>query len=107
MAEEVTDVEAVYGDIHFVNDSDLTRCVRYYSSAGFSPWKMKMGFMPAHPSFYCRREVYLKYGLLIRLSVLRLILTSCCGCYMLTGSQRSIYRWILSRCVPGVHQQAG
>ncbi|MFG6426966.1 MAG: glycosyltransferase [Muribaculaceae bacterium] len=63
VAEEVTDVEAVYGDIHFVNDSDLTRCVRYYSSAGFSPWKMKMGFMPAHPSFYCRREVYLKYGL--------------------------------------------
>ena len=23
VAEEVTDVEAVYGDIHFVNDSDL------------------------------------------------------------------------------------
>ena len=24
---------------------------------------MRMGFMPAHPSFYCRKEVYEKYGL--------------------------------------------
>lgn len=23
---------------------------------------MRLGFMPAHPSFYCRREVYRKYG---------------------------------------------
>lgn len=23
---------------------------------------MRYGFMPAHPSFYCKREVYTKYG---------------------------------------------
>lgn len=63
VAMNIKDVDAVYGDIHFVDDSDLNKCVRYYSSAGFSPKKMRMGFMPAHPSFYCRREVYLKHGL--------------------------------------------
>ena len=55
-------VDAVYGDIHFVNDYDLNKCVRYYSSAIFKRSLMRIGLMPAHPSFYCRREVYTKYG---------------------------------------------
>ena len=52
----------MYGDIHFVKDSDLTKCVRYYSSALFKRKYMRFGFMPAHPSFYCKRSVYEKYG---------------------------------------------
>ena len=56
------EVDAVYGDIHFVNEVDLNRCVRYYSSKGFKRWKMRLGFMPAHPSFYCKKEIYEKYG---------------------------------------------
>ena len=55
-------VDAVYGDIHYVNDNDLTRCVRYYSSRVFRRGLMRMGFMPAHPSFYCRRAIYERYG---------------------------------------------
>ena len=55
-------VDAVYGDIHYVNDDDLTHCVRYYSSRVFSRGLMRLGFMPAHPSFYCRRAIYEKYG---------------------------------------------
>lgn len=61
-ALEQSGADAVYGDIHFVNDDNLDRCVRYYSSKGFRRWKMRMGWMPAHPSFYCRRSVYEKYG---------------------------------------------
>lgn len=63
VANEILNVDAVYGDIHYVNDSDLNKVVRYYSSANFKPERMIMGFMPAHPSFYCRREIYSKYGL--------------------------------------------
>ncbi len=63
VASSIDDVDAVYGDIHYVNDKDLTKCVRYYSSKSFKRWKMLMGFMPAHPSFYCRRAVYSRYGL--------------------------------------------
>ena len=55
-------VDAIYGDIHYVNDDDLTHCVRYYSSRVFSRGLMRLGFMPAHPSFYCRRTIYEKYG---------------------------------------------
>lgn len=56
-------VDAVYGDIHFVHDADLSKCVRYYSSRLFSPFWLRFGFMPAHPSFYCKKEVYDKVGL--------------------------------------------
>ena len=55
-------IDAVYGDIHFVNVDDLNKCVRYYSSAIFKRSLMRIGLMPAHPSFYCKREVYTKYG---------------------------------------------
>lgn len=63
VAKEIEDVDAVYGDVHYVHDSDLTKCIRYYSSNFFRPWKMRLGFMPAHPSFYCRKRVYQTYGL--------------------------------------------
>ena len=61
-AMEDESVGAVYGDIHFVDDGDLSRCVRYYSSRSFRRWKMLMGYQPAHPSFYCRRECYMRFG---------------------------------------------
>ena len=55
-------LEAVYGDVHYVNPDDLSRTVRYYSSRLFKPRYMRMGFMPAHPSFYCLRSLYSTYG---------------------------------------------
>lgn len=55
-------VDAVYGDIHFVSSDDLNTCVRYYSSKMFHSGFMRFGFMPAHPSFYVKRECYMKYG---------------------------------------------
>lgn len=56
------DIDATYGDIHFVNDDDLSKRVRYYSSAVFRRSFMRFGLMPAHPSFYCKKAVYEKYG---------------------------------------------
>lgn len=55
--------DAIYGDIHFVKDGQTDKIVRYYSSQIFSPLWLRFGFMPAHPSFYCKRDIYKKYGL--------------------------------------------
>lgn len=63
VAREFDDIDAVYGDIHYVKPDRLDKCVRYYSSKNFCRDKMRMGFMPAHPSFYCRRNIYRQYGL--------------------------------------------
>lgn len=56
-------IDAVYGDIHFIRDGQPDKCIRYYSSKRFSPIWLRFGFMPAHPSFYCRREIFKKAGL--------------------------------------------
>lgn len=60
---ENSDADAVYGDIHYVDSDAIDKCIRYYSSAHFTRNRMMKGWMPAHPSFYCRRDVYLKFGL--------------------------------------------
>ncbi len=54
--------DAVYGDVHFIHDGEPNKCVRYYSSKHFRPFWLRFGFMPAHPSFYCKREVFEKAG---------------------------------------------
>ncbi|MGN0230227.1 MAG: glycosyltransferase family 2 protein [Muribaculaceae bacterium] len=57
------DIDAVYGDVHYVDEHDMSKHVRYYSSRRFKRWMMRLGFMPAHPSFYCRRSTYEKFRL--------------------------------------------
>lgn len=57
-----TNIDAVYGDVHYVSNSNLEHYTRYYSSRLFHRNWMRFGFMPAHPSFYCRRSVYEQYG---------------------------------------------
>lgn len=56
-------VDAVYGDIHFIHDGEPDKCIRYYSSKLFRRMWLRFGLMPAHPSFYCRREIFGKAGL--------------------------------------------
>lgn len=56
------EIDAVYGDVHFVNPDNLERCVRYYSSKVFRRSLMKIGLMPAHPSFYLKKERFEQFG---------------------------------------------
>lgn len=53
------DCTGVYGDIVFVNDNK--KVIRYYSSKSWRFKKFKFGQMPAHPSFFAKREVYESY----------------------------------------------
>lgn len=56
------EINAVYGDIQFVDPIKISRIVRYYSSKHFNIGKFKFGFMPAHPSFYAKKELFEKLG---------------------------------------------
>jgi glycosyltransferase involved in cell wall biosynthesis len=55
-------IDSVFGDCQYVDPLNRSRIVRYYSSKNFDPYKFKFGIMPAHPSFYVRRELFEKYG---------------------------------------------
>ncbi|OJV86372.1 MAG: glycosyl transferase [Bacteroidia bacterium 44-10] len=57
------DIDALYGDVHFVHSDNLNKPVRYYSSKIFKPSLFRYGFMPAHPSFYMKKGCYDLYGL--------------------------------------------
>jgi glycosyltransferase involved in cell wall biosynthesis len=54
-------LESVIGDIVFQSDSN--KIIRKYSARRWSVNLFSWGFMPPHPSFYCKRENFIKYGL--------------------------------------------
>ncbi|TWC21857.1 GT2 family glycosyltransferase [Pseudomonas sp. SJZ085] len=56
------DAQASYADLVFVQRDQMDIVTRRYSSASFSPWKVRFGFMIPHPTFYARRELFEKYG---------------------------------------------
>ena len=56
------EIDAVIGDVQFVDPKKSSKIVRYYSSRHFSPRKFRYGFMPAHPSFYVKRELFENLG---------------------------------------------
>lgn len=56
------DIEAIYGDIHFVHPNNLNKTTRYYSGKLFRPWLVKYGFIAPHPSFYIRKSIYERFG---------------------------------------------
>ncbi|MCG8309337.1 MAG: glycosyltransferase [Cytophagales bacterium] len=57
------EVDAVFGDLIFVDPDNLDRTVRTYSSKKWHPDKFARGYMPAHPTFFVRRGFYAKHGL--------------------------------------------
>ena len=62
VAFEENEIDAVFGDVQFVDPEKTSKIIRYYSSKNFNPAKFKFGFMPAHPSFYVKRELFEKLG---------------------------------------------
>jgi len=55
--------DAVYGDLEYVSKDDIFKVVRLWKSGEYSKTKLKNGWMPPHPTFYMKRELYLKHGL--------------------------------------------
>ncbi len=55
-------LDAVYSDLDYVDPSDSSRVVRHWHSGEFSEEKLKIGWMPPHPTFYMRRFLYESWG---------------------------------------------
>jgi glycosyltransferase involved in cell wall biosynthesis len=61
-AFQENNVDSIIGDISFVNPDNLKKIIRHYSSKSWKPSKFAKGYMPAHPAFYCKKELFEKYG---------------------------------------------
>jgi glycosyltransferase len=57
------DLQSLYGDLVYVQKENTTKVVRYWQSGECSHVEMKKGWMPPHPTFFVRKEVYEKFGL--------------------------------------------
>lgn len=55
-------VDSVFADLVYIKPDNIDKVMRYYDSSYFSPSKFAYGWMPAHPTFFVKREVYEKYG---------------------------------------------
>ena len=51
-------VEAVYGDLVYVNQKDPSKVIRYWKSGEYHLQKIKYGWMPPHPTFYMKKSCY-------------------------------------------------
>lgn len=61
-AFEDKELEAIISDVQFVDPANTSRIVRYYSSRNFKTSRFRFGFMPAHPGFYAKRELFDRFG---------------------------------------------
>lgn len=57
-----SNIDALYGDIGFVNPYNENVIVRYYSSKYFRRWMFHLATSPPHPSFYVKKTKYVELG---------------------------------------------
>ena len=55
-----SDVDAVFSRLDIIDSANLDRVLRKYRISRFSPFMLRIGVMPPHPTFYCKRSCYEK-----------------------------------------------
>ena len=61
-AFEKSALQCVYGNVEFFDRRNPDRVTRRYNSGHFSPSRLALGLMPAHPATFYRRQVYERLG---------------------------------------------
>ncbi len=55
-------LDAVYGDLLYVRRDDGEKVVRYWKAGPYLPGAFRVGWVPPHPTFFCRRELFERLG---------------------------------------------
>ena len=59
---EKDSLETCYGDLVYVDRIDTSKTIRYWKSGEYEDGLFFKGWMPPHPTFFVKKEVYNKYG---------------------------------------------
>jgi len=54
--------DCLWGDLVYVKRKDTNKITRYWKSSEYKKGKFRNGWMPSHPTFFVKREIYEKYG---------------------------------------------
>lgn len=60
--QEDNNVMAVYADLVFVDESDTSKVKRTWLAGDYKKEKFLFGWMPPHPTFFVKKEVYEAFG---------------------------------------------
>ncbi len=60
---ETNKTDAVYGDLVYVAPENTQKVLRFWKGVSYKRFRFRYGWMPAHPTFYMRRELIQQYGL--------------------------------------------
>ena len=59
---ESTGTDSVYGDLVYVDPKNTQKILRYWKGDPYKRSRFRYGWMPAHPTFYMKRELVEKFG---------------------------------------------
>lgn len=54
--------DSCYGDLLYVHKKDVNKIFRHWRSCYYTDGLFRKGWMPPHPTFFVKREVFEKYG---------------------------------------------
>ncbi len=52
--------EAIHGNLHYINGA--REIVRTWRGTEYTPGSFQRGWNPAHPTFYCKKDCFTRYG---------------------------------------------
>ncbi len=55
--------DSIYGDLQYVAKEDTGKIIRFWKSGEYSFSKLKKGWMPPHPTFFVKKDIYDKFGI--------------------------------------------
>lgn len=58
-----TSADIVYGDGLFVDAHETEKVIRDWRSGNYRRWKVRLGWLPLHPTVYIKRSAIERYGL--------------------------------------------
>ncbi len=63
IVKKIGTADAIYADLVYVNRTQTDQIIRYWKSGKFKKNAFQNGWMPPHPTFFLKKELYTKYGL--------------------------------------------
>ncbi len=54
--------DTLYSDLQYVKQGEGDKIIRHWESGHFDRAKIYMGWMPPHPTFFVKKEIYAQYG---------------------------------------------
>lgn len=60
--KEDNQLEAVYGDLDYVDRNDSDKVIRHWISGDYQYNQLKLGWMPPHPALFIKKTCFKKFG---------------------------------------------